>query len=133
MWKFRSAVNQCITQRLINDDGARGNIEADRPWRGQLRLRRKIQTQCNAKLALFAVGVLFQLRAAQVRCQINVGRLDRLACDGTDDARNLMMEEARYAFIVSYVATRALIVTKPNGAAPDFVTVVAAECGKVKG
>ena len=114
---LRSPVDQPITQRLINRDRAFSSIQAYGPRGRELGLRRKIQAQRNAELALLPVNVLLQVGAAQIRCEINIRRLDCFADDGTHSIRNLVMEKARDTFIVSRVSSRALHVAERHGSA----------------
>ena len=59
MRNLRPPIDQAVTQRLINLNRSLRSVQTDRPRGCQIRFRRKIQTQRNAELALFPVGVLF--------------------------------------------------------------------------
>ena len=87
----------------MNRDRPAGSVQSNRPWSFEIRLGRKVQTESNTELALFPVGVLLELCSAQVRREVNVGRLQRFAGNGAKGRRKLSVEESRDRVVVRHV------------------------------
>ena len=110
----------------MNGNRAPECFKPDGPGRLTRRLRRKIQTERNAELALRPVGVFGQFCSAQVRSKVNVRRLDRLTRNRADRANELVMKEARHTLVVGYVAQWIAAITQTKRTPADPLPVVTA-------
>lgn len=127
-----AAVGKAVPEGLINGNDTSWRVEANGPRRGQRGLRRKIETERNAEFALLAIGVLLQFCSAEIRGQVNVGRLERLASHGAERGRHLMVEEARDWLVVGDVTARTLKVAELNRSGADQMAVITTQGRNVK-
>lgn len=106
MRQVAPAIEQPIPKSLVHRHLAVLRIQMQRPGRFARGLRRIIQAQGNAELALLPINVLVQLRSALLGGEVYVGRLDGLTHDVRNRNSQLMVEETGDPVIVRAIATR---------------------------
>src|SRR5579863_2733690 len=121
-----SAIGKAVAQRLVHGNRAGGSIEPNWPRSRQRRLRREVETECDAEITLFAIGMLLQHRPRQIGSEINIGGRERFTRDSAERCGDLTMKKSGHRLVVSDVAAVTLAVPEIDGAGADAMAIVAA-------